>query len=93
MVLTSPPYYNIEEYEGQVRKTKDDWDKEFYEPVFTKTFNNLKKGGYYCLNIPDELYNRVAVKLFGKPTELIGLRKTKRTANEKYSEFIYVWKK
>jgi hypothetical protein len=93
MVLTSPPYYNIEEYEGQVRKTKDDWDKEFYEPVFTKTFDNLKKGGYYCLNIPDELYNRVAVKLFGKPTELIGLRKTKRTANEKYSEFVYVWKK
>jgi|LauGreSuBDMM15SN_2_FD.fasta_scaffold76882_2 hypothetical protein len=93
MVLTSPPYYNIEEYEGQVRKTKDDWDREFYEPVFTKTFDNLKKGGYYCLNIPEELYIRVASRLFGKPTELIGLKKSKRTGDQKYSEFIYVWKK
>lgn len=93
MVLTSPPYYNIEEYEGQVRKTKDDWDREFYEPVFLKTFDNMKKGGYYCLNIPAELYTRVANRLFGKPTELIGLKKSKRTGDHKYSEFIYVWKK
>ena len=93
MVLTSPPYYNIEEYEGQVRKTKDDWDREFYEPVFKKTFDNMKRGGYYCLNIPEELYTRVADKLFGKPTDLIGLKKSKRTGDQKYSEFIYVWKK
>ena len=67
--------------------------KSFMNQYLQKRFDNLKKGGYYCLNIPDELYNRVAVKLFGKPTELIGLRKSKRTANEKYSEFVYVWKK
>jgi len=93
MVLTSPPYYNIEEYEGQPRRTKDDWDKDFYEPVFKKTFDNLKKGGHYCLNIPEEVYTRVAVKLLGKPTDLIRLKKSKRTTDEKYQEFIYIWKK
>jgi len=93
MVLTSPPYYNIEEYAGQTRKTKDEWDRDFYEPVFMKTFDNLKRGGYYCLNIPEELYTRVVSKLLGEPTEFIGLKKSKRKGDQKYSEFIYVWEK
>tara|TARA_R110000782_G_scaffold1833_2_gene7529 strand:- start:2470 stop:3384 length:915 start_codon:yes stop_codon:yes gene_type:complete len=93
MVLTSPPYYNIEEYEGQVTKTKDEWDRDFYEPVFRNTFNNMKKGGYYCLNIPEELYERVALKLFKKPTHKIRLNIKKRKSESKYKEFIYVWKK
>jgi len=91
-VLTSPPYYNIETYEGQLSKTKKEWDNEFYEPLFRKTYDGMKKG-YYCLNIPIELYDRVALKLFGKPYEKILLQKSTRSDKINYKEFIYVWRK
>jgi hypothetical protein len=93
MVFTSPPYYNIEIYEGTVKKTKDDWDREFYIPLFEKTWKHLKRGGHFCLNVPDEVYQRVLKPMLGKPTEFIPLVKSKRRPDEKYKEFIYVWKK
>ena len=98
MVLTSPPYYNIEIYGGQENTTqkqytKDEWDIHFYIPIIEKTFKYLKKGGHYCLNIPVELYERVAKKILGKPNEKILLVKSKRLKGEKekYHEYIYVW--
>jgi hypothetical protein len=92
-VLTSPPYYNIEKYEGQTFiKTKEEWDNEFYEPLFRKTYDGMKKG-YYCLNIPIDLYDRVARKLLGTPYKKIPLQKSTRGEKIVYTEFIYVWKK
>jgi len=93
MVLTSPPYYNTEIYGSNDKKTKEQWEKEFYIPIFERTFKYLKKGGYYCLNIPKEVYDNVAIKVLGKPSTKILLPKSKRTSSEKYEEFIYVWKK
>ena len=93
LVLTSPPYYNIETYKGQQKMDKDKWDAEFYEPIFTKTWKHLKKGGYYCLNVPEEVFTRVCLKVLGKPTEYIPLHKNKRRPDETYKEFIYVWRK
>lgn len=93
MVLTSPPYYNIETYKGQTSISKDKWDAEFYEPIFTTTYKHLKKGGYYCLNVPEEVFTRVCLKVLGEPTEYLPLFKNKRTTNEKYTEYIYIWKK
>jgi len=91
MVFTSPPYYNVEIYEGSVAKSKDDWDEQFYKPLFDKTWTHLKKGGHFCLNVPEEVYKRVLVKMLGRPKYFLPLPKTKRTAGEKYKEFIYVW--
>ena len=96
LVLTSPPYYNIEKYGthgNDKNKTKEQWEKEFYIPIFERTFKYLKKGGYYCLNIPKEVYNNVARKTLGKPHTKILLPKVKRFTDEKYEEFIYIWKK
>jgi len=102
MVLTSPPYYNIETYGTngtngtngtKDKKTKEQWIKNFYIPIFERTFKYLKKGGHYCLNIPKEIYDNVAIKVLGKPTTKILMPKSKRTGNEKYEEFIYVWTK
>lgn len=92
MVLTSPPYYNIEIYSGTTRKTKDDWDKDFYLPFFEKTYAGLQRGGYYCMNIPDEVYKRVLLKMLGRPTKKIVLRKVNRQITD-YKEYIYVWRK
>jgi hypothetical protein len=94
MVLTSPPYYNIEIYDGgNVHTTKEEWDEQFYKPIFEKTYKHLKPGGYYCLNIPEEVYENVAVKILGKPKFKMLLPKAKRSSVEKYHEYIYIWNK
>jgi len=93
MVLTSPPYYNIELYNGTKKMSKEDWDNNFYKPIFERTFKYLKKGGHYCLNIPADVYERVAVEVLGKAHEFVPLPKSKRTGEETYKEFIYVWVK
>ena len=93
LVLTSPPYYNIETYGENATKTKEEWDNKFYKPIFEKTFQSLKAGGHYCINIPNEVYETVALKILGNPLTKIPLPKSKRSSNEKYHEFIYVWKK
>ena len=94
MVFTSPPYYDIELYGNNTQvKSKEKWNTDFYIPIFEITFKYLKKNGNYCLNIPEEIYKNVAKKVLGKYTTKIILPKAKRTAEEKYHEYIYVWKK
>jgi hypothetical protein len=96
-VFTSPPYYNIELYEGTTKKTDEDWDNTFYIPIFTKTYQHLKKGGYYVLNISSKLYETVCMELFGPATMLIPFKIKPRQKHHKtdkdYNEYLYVWKK
>ena len=95
MVLTSPPYYNIEIYEGTQRQSKEEWDEKFYKPIIEKTWAGLKKGGHYCLNIPVEVYDRVAIKVLGGANMKIPLVKVQRKkgGGQNYKEFTYVWVK
>jgi hypothetical protein len=93
MVFTSPPYYNIEIYPGTVRKEKQEWNETFYTPLFSITWKYLQRGGYYCLNVPVDVYQAVCLPLFGRAKSRISMKKTKRTDNEKYKEYTYVWKK
>lgn len=105
MVFTSPPYYNKEIYGSKEApyKTKEEWDEKFYKPIFRVTWDNLKKGGHYCLNIPQCIYEKICVPLFGEAVELIELKKYSRilpkretkqfNVGQKYKEFIYIWKK
>lgn len=91
MVLTSPPYYNIEQYVGQEDMNKDKWDNEFYKPLFEKTFKHLQKGGKYCINIPLDVYERIALPTLGKPQHKLPLYKVSRGKGIGKPEFIYVW--
>lgn len=93
LVLTSPPYYDIEQYEGQPIMDREMWDTQFYEPLFEKTWKHLKRGGHYCLNIPTQIYEGVALKVLGKAHEMLPMPKGPRTVDEKYKEYIYVWNK
>lgn len=97
LVLTSPPYRNLEIYEGMKTKTDEEWNTEFYIPLFTKTYRHLKKGGYYILNIPKEIYENVCINLLGKANIKIPLKKKahpkKNTSDKDYTEFLYVWYK
>jgi hypothetical protein len=91
MVLTSLPYYNRETYKGSKKMEKEQWDKDFYTPLIEKTWKHLTPKGHYCLNIPEEIYDDVAKKIMGKAKLFIPLDKSKRTTDEKYKEYIYVW--
>jgi hypothetical protein len=105
MVFTSPPYYNKEVYgsKNAPYKTNAEWDEKFYKPLFETTWDNLKSGGHYCLNIPQCIYEKICVPLFGEAMELIELKKYSRilpkgetkqfNVGQKYKEFIYIWKK
>lgn len=96
-VLTSPPYFNLEIYEGMQPRSQEDWINYFYIPIFSKTFKHLKKGGHYILNISHEIYKSAALPTLGKANITIPLKKKSLPKNSKltkdYSEFIYVWKK
>ena len=96
-VLTSPPYYNVEVYEGMEPKKDEEWEQKFYIPLFSVTYKHLKKGGHYILNIPKDLYENVCIELFGKADIKIPLKKKGHPKNSKtekdYTEFIYVWNK
>lgn len=91
MVLTSPPYYNKEIYSNQEVMTKDQWN-EFYKSIIDRTFKNLKLGGYYCLNVPSEIYENIIILLLGECYEKVPLSIRKRK-NNNYAEFIYIWKR
>lgn len=90
-VFTSPPYYNLEMYRHQKHKHPNDWNETFYKPLFERTYKHLKKGGHYCLNIPENIYEDVCVQLFGKCEKKILLKKGERNLNGNYKEFIYIW--
>lgn len=93
LVLTSPPYYNIELYTGTLKKTKKEWEDDFYKPIIVKTWKHLKWGGKYCINIPISILP-IFESILGKPDEIIELKTSSNRVklNKKsYKEFIYVW--
>lgn len=90
-VLTSPPYYNKEIYNNCDKKTKKQWNDNFYIPIFKSTYEHMKKG-YYCLNVPSYIYKDICVSVLGEATEKIPFNKTKRPIND-YKEYIYIWEK
>ena len=94
-VLTSPPYYDLETYRGMdgLYKSKDEWNEKFYKPLFQKTFEYMKDGGNYCLNVPEHIYKSCCIPVLGKYTKKIPLKKGKRNIGGNYKEYIYIWKK
>jgi len=91
-VFSSPPYYFIEKYSNNViYASKKDMDEKFYKPVFSKSYNGLKKGGYFIINVCKEVYDNVLKNLFGEAHIIFTLKKSKRQNN--YNEMVYVWLK
>jgi hypothetical protein len=95
MVLTSPPYYNIEQYSFQEKRSKQEWNEKFYIPLVRETFKYLKNGGKYCLNIPIEVFELVKT-ILGEPNYTTPFPKSQRgdpNAKVVKGEFIYIWEK
>jgi hypothetical protein len=94
-VFTSLPYYNTEIYRGNqtIPTTKEKWFLEFYKPLYEKTWKHLKKGGCYCLNVSQEIYQETCIPVLGKCDNQFLLKKNSRTEVSNYKEYIYVWNK
>lgn len=91
-VFSSPPYYFIEKYANNIiYKSKKDMDDKFYKPVFSKSYNGLKKGGYFIINVCKEVYDNVLKNLLGEAHIIFPLKKSKR--QNEYTEMVYVWLK
>lgn len=91
MVLTSPPYYNLELYSNTPRRTKEEWN-EFYREIFSKVFQSLDKDGYLCINVNTEIYEKVLEPMFGMQLDRIEYPKSRRSSKSN-PEYIYIWKK
>lgn len=94
-VMTSPPYYDLEKYRSskKIPETKEKWMETFYKPLYEKTWDGLKKGGHYCLNIPQEIYEHTCIPVLGKSHMQFLLKKKDRSEESQYKEYIYVWRK
>ena len=90
MVFASPPYYTIEKYPNSIKyESKAEMDKNFYKPLFIKTYKSLQIGGHYIINVCKEVYDKVLKELLGEADEIFPLKKSKRQND--YTEMVYVW--
>lgn len=93
-VFCSPPFYNTEVYEHMPYSelTKEQYDTDFYEPLFLQVFSGLQRSGHMCLHTPERVARRIE-GLIGPPSEVIELPPLKqRFADQKpHKEYIYVW--
>jgi hypothetical protein len=71
-IFTSPPYYKIEKYQGDMQshakfKKFDNWMTEFLYPMVTFAWDSLQEGGVLAFNISDcyanHTYNRICQPL------------------------------
>jgi hypothetical protein len=69
----------------------------------------MKKGGHYCLNVNEEIYENACVPVLGKATQKHKLKKetrikstiknkgkksnSKQLKESNYQEYVYIWVK
>lgn len=90
MVFASPPYYNIEIYPNNPRRSVLEWGA-FYDKIFPLLWKHLKPGGTFALNVSPKIYAAHLVPLLGASLSADPLSKS--TRNDTYTEFVYVWVK
>ncbi len=93
MVFTSPPYYNLEIYNGvKTWSSKKEWDEEFYWPILWLSYEGLMSGGHFCINVNQEIYDRACVPLLGEAHEKYEFYRECRNVRRN-PEYVYIWHK
>jgi hypothetical protein len=87
LVMTSPPYFDIEKYSDEPTQsfkkfnTYDKWVKGFLEPSIKLSHSALKNGGYIAFNVGyGELYDdthRIIEEVFGTVDRVYRMRLSK----------------
>lgn len=87
-VLTSPPYVNLERYNGMAPfKDNDEFYKEFLIPLIDKCRKHIKRNGKVAFNICPKMFEKLLSYKYEAPDEAIDLLQTSGNKNHK----IYVW--
>jgi hypothetical protein len=87
MVMTSPPYLNIEQYPYQPHRSPDEWC-DFYFTIFNKLWDNLASGGTLAINVNQKVFDKVLMPLFDEPNFRFKLKKKQKGT---YTEEIFIW--
>jgi hypothetical protein len=91
-VLTSPPYINLERYEGsEPFASKAAFYKEFLIPLLNKCLAHIKPGGRVCFNISPPMYKDLLKHGFRACDEMEDLLQQKRLNADK-GDKVYIWK-
>ena len=61
MALTSPPYFDVEQYHGEEQAHERYgnyplWVEGFYRPMIEKVYAHIKPGGVFCLQVGSQSY-------------------------------------
>lgn len=61
MALTSPPYFDVEQYHGEMQAHERYnnyplWVDGFYRPMIEKVYAHIKPGGVFCLQVGSQSY-------------------------------------
>jgi len=90
LVLTSPPYINLEKYNNMELFTSNEvYYKQFLIPLIDKLRSNIKRNGKVCINISDYMYKDY-LNYGGTPCkEMENLNQ--QMGGKKNKELIYIW--
>ena len=91
LVLTSPPYYNLELYDNMNPfKDEDDFYNNFLIPLMIKCYVHLQAGGKSCFNISPDMYDKLLSYGFNPCNEKVPLKQSLKSKNQR-QDYIYVW--
>jgi len=92
MVLYSPPFYNIEQYNGQPFRLRHEWN-HFYIVLCELSWQHLQVGGWYCIAVSNEIYD-IYKQIIGRIADyVVGMPNKKRHQFHKYGENIFCWRR
>lgn len=96
LVLTSPPYVNMENYEFmELFKNDDEFYNEFLIPLLNMMFKHMEEEGHMCINISPKMYKHLVGKYGARECdEQVDLRQQMGQNHvTKSQDYIYVWNK
>lgn len=91
-VLTSPPYINLELYEGMTAfESKEAFYKSFLMPMIDRCRTHIKRGGAVAVNISPQMYADLVKFGYTPCVEEYDLLQQKRKGVDKQDK-IYIWR-
>lgn len=94
LVLTSPPYINMEIYENMKLFDKDAFYTDFLMPLMYKVYEHLEDGGHMCINISPKMFKDLIKSGFCEPNFKIDLRQQLgQQYKTKSQDYVYIWEK
>ena len=96
LILTSPPYINMELYENMTPFENDDkFYNDFLIPIMNKSYLYMQDGGHMCINISPKMYKNLTNRYkYRECDDKVDLRQQLgKNFAIKSQDYIYVWTK